>query len=73
MFLRGYSFAGLVFTESWLECWKPAESLLGTWEMIVKRRQTTGVSIHWVCETITKKNYSLFRREKGWSARECRN
>ena len=28
MFKWGYSFAGLVLIKSWLECWKPVESLL---------------------------------------------
>ena len=37
--------------KSWLECWKPVESLLGTWEMIAKC-QTTGLSFHQVCETV---------------------
>ena len=30
IFLCGHSFAGLVFIKFWLECWKAAESLLGT-------------------------------------------
>ena len=39
------------YLESWLKCWKPAESLLRTWEMIAKC-QTSGLSFHQVCETI---------------------
>ena len=50
MFFRRHSFAGFVSFKSWLKCCKPAESLLGTLEMIAKR-QTTSVSFHRVCET----------------------
>ena len=52
MFFRMHSFAGLVSNKSWLKCCKPAESLLGTYEMVAKR-QTAGVSFHRVCETVT--------------------
>ena len=51
-FFRRHLFAGLVSIESWLKCWKPTESLLGTLEMI-RKRQTTDVSFHRVCETVT--------------------
>ena len=52
MFVSGHSFAGLVSIKfkSWLECWKPAESLLR--EMIEKRK-TAGVPFHRVFETVT--------------------
>ena len=52
IFFRRHSLAGLVSSKFWLKCWKPAESLLGTWELITKS-QTTDVSFHWVCETVT--------------------
>ena len=41
--------ARIIFIKSWLECWKPVESLLRTWEIIVKRH-TTSMSFHRVCE-----------------------
>ena len=51
MFFRWLSFAGFVSFKSRLKCWNPAESLLGTLEMIAKR-QTTSLSFHRVCETV---------------------
>ena len=50
MFFHAHSFAGLVSFKSWLKCWKSAESLLGTSEMIAKCH-TTGMYFHRVFET----------------------
>ena len=50
MFFHAHSFAGLVSFKSWLKCWKPAESLLGTSEMIAKCH-TTAMYFHRVFET----------------------
>ena len=40
MFKRGHLFAGLVSIKPWLGCWRPPESLFGTWEMIAKSQTT---------------------------------
>ena len=52
MFFYRHSFAGLASIKSWLKCWKPAESLLGTSE-IMQKSQTTGMPFHRLCETVT--------------------
>ena len=53
MFERGHSFAWLVSIKSWPERWKPTERLLGTLKNDRRKRQTSGVSFHRVCETVT--------------------
>ena len=57
MFVRRHLFAGVVSSKSWLKCWKPTESLLGSlswsvWDIYDKPFK------------FPSRNYSLFRRKK---------
>ena len=55
---------GMQEAVTWLKCWKLAESLLGTWEMIAKR-QMTSVAFLFMCDIFYNLFKSTLKKMKG--------